>query len=134
MDEKGKLIHVGEYLPPHKKKRLLFLRELKPHHFVWFEEDEKETDVTGASIEEAIRHANKAWKLMSFRTIKCGFRYTLPERDEHGMNALFHQMAASQESSSGDYFDEELGHPCFVQAASREALNLWKELKLANRL
>ena len=64
----------------------------------------------------------------------CGFRYTLPERDEHGLNALFNQMVASYSSSNGVYFEQELGHPCIVQNASIQARLLWKKLKQANRL
>jgi len=66
--------------------------------------------------------------------VNCGFRYTLPERDEHGYNALFHQMAASYATSNGVYFDEESGNNCFVNFASEEAKNLLKVLQTSKRL
>jgi hypothetical protein len=132
-----KLIHIGKYHPPHKGTKYLFLREKSSNDYRWYEEEdssEKETAVFGTSIEEAMRLAHKTWKNQAFRTVICGFRYTLPERDEHGINALFCQMAASYSSPNGVYFDEALGHNCFVQAASKEALDLWLKLKESNRL
>lgn len=112
----NKLIHVAR-----KGSTLYFLRK-KGDDFVWFE-GENETPIVSKNIEEAIRLANRKWH---FRMLACGFRYTLPERDEHGNNALFYQMAASQKTLTGVYFDEELGHPCIVQNASGEALDLLK--------
>lgn len=132
-----KLIHVGQYhVPGHGKKRL-FLREISPHHFTWFEENgsgEVVTEVEAPTIEEAMRLAHRTWKNHAFRTLICGFRYTLPERDEHGMNALFFQLVNSQRSPNGIYFDEELGHNCFVQNASKEAVDLYKQLEETQRL
>ena len=132
--EHPKLIHVGEYLANGKGTRLLFLREDGPGSYRWFDENEETTDVSASTVNEALRLAHQKWKHNGFRTLICGFRYTLPERDEHGMNALFHQMAASHNSFNGVYFDEELGHNCFVQNASIEALNLLKQLEESNRL
>lgn len=132
-----KLIHIGEYTVPGTGPRRLFLRQVDSDNFRWFEENGNEEiplNVSASSIKEAMLLANKNWKHNAFRTIICGFRYTLPERDEHGMNALFHQMAASQRSFNGIYFDEDLGHNCFVQNASTEALNLLKQLEDSNRL
>jgi len=129
-----KLIHVGEHLVPGEGKRRLFLREEGSGSYRWFDENEAATDVAAPTVNEALRLAHRTWKNNGFRTLICGFRYTLPERDEHGMNALFHQMAASHNSFNGVYFDEELGHNCFVQNASLEALNLLKQLEESNRL
>lgn len=134
---KGRLIHAAMYLDKHNGKKYLLLRETAPHCYTWFvdcDANEVETEVSAPSIAEALRKARRAWKFKSFQTVACGFRYTLPERDEHGINALFHQMAASYKTPNGVYFDEELGHNCFVQAASAEALDLWKRLESANRL
>lgn len=117
-----KLIHVG-IIQEKGVKIYLFLREVAPQHYVWFKENEK-TEVEATTIEEALRLAARFWKLDYFRTLNCGFRYTLPERDEHGTNALFHQMAASYASSNGIYFDEELGNNCVVYNASQEARTL----------
>lgn len=139
IEQNGKLIHVA-FIFQQGSKKPLFLRKIGPRHFTWFEEiqnetkKEIETDVFANTIEEAIRLGVKKWKNEFFRTLICGFRYTLPERDEHGINALFHQMAASAATINGVYFDEELKNNCFVQNASNEALDLLKELKTQNRL
>ena len=113
--------------------RYLFLRKTSEGHFIWYEqqqnnENEKETPVSAQTVEEALRLAPRQWKNESFTPLNCGFRYTLPERDEHGINALYHQMAASYSAGNGVYYDEELGNNCFVQNASEEALKLWKQL------
>lgn len=133
-----KLIHVALIYKNPKGKYFLYLRRKETNQLVWFEEnsnnEEIETEVSAYSTEEAIRLARNHWKNQAFRTLICGFRYTLPERDEHGMNALFFQMAASYNSSNGIYFDEDLGHNCFVQAASTEARNLLKTLTLQKKI
>jgi hypothetical protein len=115
----------------------LILRTDGPNAFSWWKDlgdKENETGVTGKSLEEAMRAAKDHWKNQAFRTLNCGFRYTLPERDEHGINALFHQMITSYSNPTGVYQDEELGASCHVQFASDEALGLWKKLKIQNRL
>jgi hypothetical protein len=130
------LIHVAKYHPFQQRERNLFLRKESPFRYTWFEELEGEeiaTDVYGSSVEEALRLAHRFWKEQAFRTIICGFRYNLPERDEHGMNALFYQMANSYHSPNGVYFDNELGHNCYVQNASKEALEQLKQLENSNR-
>jgi hypothetical protein len=138
MENTNKLVHVAFAVMRPKGRFMLFLRKKEPNHIVWYEEsdnnEEKETIVTAQTVEEAIRLGRNHWKDHSFRTLNCGFRYTLPERDEHGMNALFCQMAASYASSNGVYFDDELGHNCFVQAASIEARNLLKTLSLQKKI
>lgn len=136
--ENNKLIHIGFITIKQKGSRRLFLRKISPLQYHWFEEDGNENEVPTAisavNIEEAIRLGRSEWRGQSFRMLNCGFRYTLPERDEHGMNALFFQMAASYSSSNGIYFDDELGHNCFIQAASIEARNLWKTLQKQNKI
>lgn len=129
MVDDQRLIHIGIRHFFNKGKELLLLRKISPKQFTWFfESDGKEidADISANSVEEAMRLAHHAWKKYAFRTIICGFRYTLPERDEHGTNALFHQMVASYKSPNGIYFDEDLGHNCYVQNASQEAISLWK--------
>lgn len=136
---KGKLIHIGRILS-HGTVRYLLLRKKDPHTFAWFteidngEEAEEPTPGDAPHFEEAMRLARLHWKSHSFRTVNCGFRYTLPERDEHGINALFYQMAASYSSPNGVYFDEELGNNCFVNFASQEARDIWQRLKIQGRL
>lgn len=118
-------------------RKLLLLRKKEPNLFVWMEtgtSGEVETEVSASQVEEAIRLAARHWKHEGFSPFNCGFRYTLPERDEHGTNALFHQMAASYSVPNGVYFDEELGSNCFVQAASDEARNLMQQLRKENLL
>ncbi len=133
MENQNKLIHVATIQGNKGKKSYVFLRKRGERDFAWFiEKDpglEMETDVSADNIEEAIRLAVRKWKYDSFTTVICGFRYTLPERDEHGINALYHQMASSYSSMNGIYYDEELGNNCFVQNASIEARNLWTRLK-----
>lgn len=132
-----KLIHVAIIFDEKGSNRFLFLRKLGDAYFSWFKEEdgkENETEVNAQTIEEALRLAPRHWKNRSYRTLNCGFRYTLPERDEHGINALFHQMVASYNSMNGVYYDEELGNNCFVQSASNEALNLWQRLKIEKRV
>lgn len=133
----SKLIHIAHIIGPDGRKKRLLLRKKSERLFVWYEEhenEERETDIFADNIEDAIRIANYKWKYDFFTTLICGFRYTLPERDEHGINALFHQMAASYDSMNGVYYDEELGNNCFVQNASLDARQLCLELKLQGRL
>lgn len=132
-----KLIHVAHFQPVKGKKTYLFLREISKENYQWFEfldPEEKKTDIVGRTIPDAISNARKKWKHEYFKTLNCGFRYTLPERDEHGINALFHQMAASYASSNGIYFDEDVGNNCFINFASQEAKNLLALIKSKNQL
>lgn len=134
----NKLIHIAHIQLPKKGKTLLFLRERTPHDYGWYLEtdleNEEDTGIRGDTVEEALQIAHRHWKLDAFKTVICGFRYTLPERDECGMNALFHQMAASQKGFNGIYFDEDLGNNCFVHNASQESLDLLKRLESQQRL
>lgn len=132
----AKVIHVARILPKGNLQYLL-LRKVDPQTYVWYRQEgnsEVETSISRTSAEEAIHQARRFWKKDFFRLLNCGFRYTLPERDEHGSNALFHQMIASYSSPNGIYFDEDLGHNCFVNFASQEARDLWETLKTQGRL
>jgi hypothetical protein len=126
-----KLMHVAFIYSEGRKT--LYLKKKEEYHYGWWEIDahgkEIETDIVASHVEEALRLGRQKWKTKGFRTLNCGFRYTLPERDEHGINALFHQMATSYSASNGIYFDEELGHNCIVHNASLEARSLWESLK-----
>lgn len=134
----GKLIHIGQYILPQKRRRMVLLRQKDPSYYAWYERNddgaERELQVGGPNVQEAMRLAHKNWKSLYFQTYNCGFRYSLPERDEHGSNALFDQMVASYSSMNGVYFDQSVGHNCFVQAASQEALDLWHQLKTEGKL
>ncbi len=127
-----KLIHIARIKEQGIGSVYLFLRQVDPHSYTWFKEEkpgkEIKTSISGPTVEEAIRLARQAWKTDFFRTLHCGFRYHLPARDEHGQNALFHQMIASYSSMNGIYFDNEIGHNCIVSFASIEAFTLWKRL------
>ena len=116
------LIHIAR----HQAGRdliYLYLKKTGSETYQWFEGDTA-TEVKGITPEEAMRLAKRHWKSDSFHFVNCGFRYTLPERDEHGGNALFHQMVASYGAFNGIYYDEELGHSCVVKNASDEAKHL----------
>lgn len=135
---KPKLIHVALIRVQNVGRIYLFLRQMEPYRYIWFREEqpgiETETGIWGGTAEEALLAAYRAWRLDDIRTLNCGFRYTLPERDEVGTNALFHQMAASYNSMTGVYFDEELGFNCTVQNASVEAKNLWQRLQQTSQI
>lgn len=135
-----KLIHVGFINRPRMGKSTLYLRMTSDQLYRWFEEksdspgQEMELMLKTPTVEDAMRLAHRELRPFAFRTLICGFRYSLPERDEHGINALFSQMAASYTAPGGIYFDEEVGHNCFVQNSSLEALQLLRQLKQQNRL
>ncbi len=134
------LVHIARIQPHGKEIVYLFLRKLADASYQWFEEtakgEEKGVPILASTAEEGLRLARRHWGKsdLAYRTVNCGFRYTLPERDEHGNNALFYQMAASNTSMNGVYFDPEVGHNCIVNFASKEAYMLWQRLKSANRL
>jgi len=135
----GRLIHVAKCFPRHEGWKLLFLREQKEAgEFRWFIETsadtEEPTEVAAPLLEEALRLAHVYWRDQQFRCIRCGYRFTLPERDEIGTNALFHQMISSYSSFNGQYVDEDLGYPCIVREISQEAHRLWRSLEAQNRL
>lgn len=131
------LIHVAE-IDTRGGTHYLFLRKESPDRYIWFEVDkdgkEKATSLTGGNTEEAIKIARKQWQNQSFRTLKCGFRFTLPERDEHGNNALFNQMSLSLGSFNGIYYDEDLGHNCIVNQVPLRSRLLWEKLKTESKL
>lgn len=131
-----KLIHIGSLFSK-GKKRLLLLKAISPTQYKWFELDnqnETETEIEGTTIRDAIQKARKFWKNDSFQSLNCGFIYTLPERDEHGIDALFQEMHASYSSPNGVFYNDTLGHNCFVQNASLEALALRKEFMQNKRI
>lgn len=133
----AKLIHIAKIYTG-SKPAYLYLRQINPNDYGWFEEKgpsaETDTGVRGASVEEAMRLAERHWKLQSFNPISCGFKFTLPERDEHGYNALFYEMAAALNTMNGVYPDEELGHLCQIKQIPRESRDFYKILKEQNRL
>ncbi|MDP1879830.1 MAG: hypothetical protein Q8K60_02680 [Parachlamydiaceae bacterium] len=129
-----KIIHVGKIFSSHQS--YVLLKKLEPFRYVWFlknhqNQEDAQTEIWGGTPEEAIQAGRRFWKHHEFNLLHCGFRYTLPERDEIGTNALFHQMLASYESMTGVYFDEELGSNCIVNLASQEARDFAKSLQVS---
>ncbi len=123
-------LHVATIEP----KQYLFLFQTAENCFQWFLTDpnfQKKRPLTDGAptLPLAIRQGFKRWEGDFFSLLRCGFRYTLPVRDEVGCNALFHQMAESYSSSNGRYLDAELGHHCYVDFASDEALALWRKIR-----
>lgn len=133
-----KLIHVGIIHSDKGLPEFLFLRAISQEKFVWFKEScggqEIETSVSAESAEEAIRLAWKEWKNAFFSTLNCGYCFTLPERDEHGNDALWKQMVSSLNSFNGIYYDEDRGHNCIVHQIPLKARDLYQKLKSENRL
>lgn len=133
----GKLIHValimekGAWSP-------IYLRKLDEQHFAWFtvnpDGSETQTPIDAISTEAAIQQAYPFWKSKNIRMLNCGFKYQLPERDEHGINALFWEMVAGYTSPNGIYFDQVAGSNFFVNFASQQALKLWKSLEKQGKL
>lgn len=116
---------------------LLFLRRLDPARYQWFiekEGKEEETDISNPVPEEAFRLAFRRWKEKDFIPLHCGYRYMLPERDEHGMPAYFEQMVKSINSSSGVYYDDTVGYNCIVNLIPTATRALYEKLKKENRL
>ncbi len=132
------LIHAARIFAHEGSWKYLFLRKKGPQNYAWMmekaDDSEEQTAVSSFNVEEAIRQAYPYWKDRSLTMLHCGFLYSLPERDEHGINALFHQMIASYSSGNGIYFDADLGYNCFINFASDEAKNLWKSLEKQGRL
>lgn len=127
------LIHIAEIMPA----QFLYLRKVNDKHYVWFLEDQEkecETEIAAPNIEEAIRLAKKNWQNSAFKLIPSGFRFSLPERDEHGTNALFYQAIRSLNSMTGIYFDEEVGHNCIVHQIPLRIRELYAKLKQQQRL
>ncbi len=126
MNEKAsKIIHIGWAAP----SQYLFLQEMKEGGFGWFNDKGELLGISLPHVIQAIQYARKKWKENGFRTLRCGTLYTLPERDEHGENALFCQMVKAYSTPNGVYFDPELGHSCVIHNASQEALSLMNSLK-----
>ncbi len=138
VSQSRKLIHIAQIFLEKKGKIWLFLRQIEPFKYVWYKieqsQQEQETTLWGANTEEAIFLARRHWRNQQFTPLNCGFRYTLPERDEIGTNALFHQMGSSYTSMNGIYFEPELGINCIVHNAPLESRQFWEELRQQGKL
>ncbi len=135
----GKLIHVASYYGPGGRQFLLLLREVNGL-YRWFvesqQENEEPTDLEAGRVHEAIRLAARHYRHDDFVSLHCGYRYDSEDRDEHGINALFHEMVASYSNASidGAYQNSDLSHQFFVKFAPDQALTLWKRLESEKRL
>lgn len=130
------LIHIGRIFKT-SAPQYLFLRKMGEKQFVWFIEEgrqEKQTELEGETAEEAFRLARKKWRYDSFRPLNCGFKFTLPERDEHGNNALWRDMSRSLQTFNGIYYDEELGFNCIVHQIPLDSRFLFERLQKEGRL
>lgn len=114
-------------------KGIYFLREIAPSHFQWFLEDTP-TRVEATSTQEAIRLAYRTFCDQNFEPLLSGYKFTLPERDEHGAPALFIDMIRSLETPSGQYFDPLYGHNLVVHNIPKRARDLYLQLKQAGKL
>ena len=133
----GPIVEIAKIDLPKEGTKILLLRKLNEHTFKWFidlENEEKPTEIEHALIPKAIQKAYHIFRINSFRLVNSGFRYSLPERDEHGINATFHEMIRSYSSSNGIYFDQELGHNFYVQNASIESRDLFAHYKKMGKL
>jgi hypothetical protein len=131
------LIHVACFDGESGKQEWLFMRRLEPKKYAWFwekESGEAPTGIEASDTEEALRLARREWKEKAFTPLACGYRFTLPERDEHGNNALFYQMVKSLASPSGVYFDDEYGYNAIVHQIPLKAKEVYEKLKQENRL
>lgn len=121
--------HVATIYP----KQYLFLQR-SDSSFHWLKmnpsfDEGIETPCQGETLARAIQAAYKMWQADFFTLLNCGFRYSLPVRDQTGCSAFFWQMAKSYSTPNGHYFDEEAGHLCFVDFASTEALAIWRKIR-----
>ena len=115
------IFHIAKIYPKGHIQYIFLKKE--DDQFYWEGLDYKEDNYNSA-----LKIGAEHWKDDYFQLVNCGFRYSLPIRDEVGMNALFWQMAKSYKSSNGVYFDEDVGHECIVKFASDEALGIWKKI------
>jgi|GEM_PF-2807228 len=63
------------------------------------------------------------------RIVNFGVLYTLPERDEVGQYALFHQARNSYKVSNGVVFDPKWGYSYKVDFLSQEGRNIIEEFE-----
>jgi hypothetical protein len=87
------------------------------------------TTCSAMNIGRACHLARMQWGRYGFRTLRCGTLFTLPERDEIGSPALFHEMIQSLAVSNGVVTDPSRGHPYRVDQISEEAVRLYKKIK-----
>ncbi len=97
------------------------LVEIEPAKYGWYEGD-RSLDLNAGSIPLAFSIARKAFP--DFLPIAAGYKYTLPERDEHGKEALYCEAVKSLESPNGVFFDEKAGHNVVVHLIPQKTIDL----------
>lgn len=97
------------------------LVEIEPAKFGWYDGD-RSLDLNATSIPLAFAKARKTFS--NFLPIAAGYKYTLPERDEHGKEALYCEAVKSLESSNGVFFDEKAGHNVVVHLIPQKTIDL----------
>lgn len=102
------------------KEKMLFLKKAQGG-FQW-----TDREVEFDSLPKALDYA---WK-EKFSLLPCGYKFTLPERDEHGTPALFEEMAKSLNSMSGVFFDEREGLNCIVHQIPTTTRRFFEQLKM----
>lgn len=101
------------------------------HWFIYNTENKNliATSCKGPNIGQTCHLARLRWARWGFRTLHCGTLFILPERDEIGSPALFHEMVQSLSNSSGAVFDPNRGYSYRVDQISEEAIRFYKEIK-----
>lgn len=135
------IIHIG-YLQQGRHREYYFLRKTDSARYQWEKAQERTENfskdeplpIIADSVEEAIRLAYLQWHSPPLQSLICGFRFTLPERDEIGVPALFHQMRRSYSVGNGAYLDEEIGCSCIIHDAPSQTLALWRLLEKGESL
>lgn len=119
-----KLIHLAE-----SDLGRLYLQETSEGRYQWFLGGAP-TGVEASSTEEAFRLATRRYAQNHFEPLQAGYKFTLPERDEHGAPALFIDMVRSLETPSGQYFDPASGHNYIVHQIPTRSRELYKNMYL----
>ena len=97
------------------------LVEIEPGQYGWFDGD-LSLGLKASTIPLAFSMARKNFS--SFKPISAGYKYTLPERDEHGKEALYYEAVKSLESPNGVFFDEFAGHNAVVHLIPQKTIDL----------
>lgn len=97
------------------------LIEFEPGRYGWFVGD-RFLDIEASTISQAIQMARRDF--IDFKPISAGYKYTLPERDEHGKEAYYCDAVKSLASPNGIYFDEKAGHNAIVHLIPQKTIDL----------
>jgi hypothetical protein len=112
-----KIIHLA-----YSHNQLIKLIENENKQFIW--ENISEPFPT---LESAMKWG---WKnIEGFIPLNCGYKFVLPERDEHGKEAFFIDAVRSLNSMNGIFFDETLGHNVIVHQIPEKTKILARTLK-----